>query len=172
MLPNMVKATLEQRFKDKIEVIDQSPTVCWPWSGAIDSSGYGWLKDGSKTIMAHKLSYQLKHGPIPDGYLLKNTCGLPNCVNNAHWILAPRKRSAIKVGSSVLIPQTDQIKQSIVSEPPKITPSSIIREEPSVTKEVKSEDVLVVQVKNDALPIKIFEKPKLTPEELAKKWKR
>jgi len=48
--------------------VEKDPeTGAWNWMGGISSSGYGgfWL-DG-KTIGAHRISYEIKHGRIPDG---------------------------------------------------------------------------------------------------------
>lgn len=61
---------------------------CWPWQGAINRTGYGFIGSGNRNILAHRLSYELQVGPIPDGLVIDHVaargCTLRNCVNPAH----------------------------------------------------------------------------------------
>lgn len=60
----------------------------WLWTGAVGSHGYGNIKDeAGKQWRAHRLSYTLFVGPIPDGLdvLHKRECvGHPNCCAPEH----------------------------------------------------------------------------------------
>lgn len=61
-----------------------SRTTCWLFSGAINSSGYGCLSDGHRTVLAHRLAYENAYGPIPDGLTIDHLCRNRFCVNPSH----------------------------------------------------------------------------------------
>jgi len=60
----------ETRFWSKVTKTD----TCWPWAAGIHRSGYGLFSVGHKQIYAHRFSYQLHKGPIPEGLILDHTC--------------------------------------------------------------------------------------------------
>ena len=73
----------EQRFWDQV---DHSIT-CWNWRGWKTAKGYGELSFQGKVIRAHRLSYQLKIGAIPDGLFVLHKCDNPSCVRPDHLFL-------------------------------------------------------------------------------------
>lgn len=61
---------------------------CWEWS-ASRANGYGQFpvkqSDGTwRPIVAHRVAYEFRHGPIPDGLLIRHTCDNQGCVNPDH----------------------------------------------------------------------------------------
>jgi len=59
---------------------------CWLWTGACVDSGYGVIRYG-KSLRAHRVSWQIHNGPIPEGMGVLHRCDVPCCVNPAHLFL-------------------------------------------------------------------------------------
>ena len=54
--------------------------TCWLWTGHLNHKGYGRYG----RIGAHRLTYIMFNGPIPEGYEPDHLCRVHNCVNPAH----------------------------------------------------------------------------------------
>lgn len=68
-----------------------SPSGCWLWSGPCTSrNGYGIVRSG-QTRSAHRLAWELAHGPIPMGLSVCHHCDTPRCVNPAHLFLGTQQ---------------------------------------------------------------------------------
>lgn len=58
---------------------------CWEWLGFKTHGGYGqFSSQGLPTAAAHRISYLLMGGEIPDGLVLDHLCRNPGCVNPRH----------------------------------------------------------------------------------------
>lgn len=57
---------------------------CWLWTAAIANTGYGVTTYERKYALAHRVSYILSRGPIPEGLQLDHLCRVRACVNPAH----------------------------------------------------------------------------------------
>src|SRR5258708_6777342 len=62
-------------------------TGCWLWKWALNDKGYAVVhrrKIRSAIIRVHRITYELFHGPIPDGLEPDHTCKIKRCINPEH----------------------------------------------------------------------------------------
>lgn len=75
---------LPQRFWDKVEFAEDG---CWVWIGAKISNGYGRFKWQGRMYLAHRVSYLILVGPIPEELVIDHLCRVRHCVNPDHMEL-------------------------------------------------------------------------------------
>lgn len=83
---------VEERFWEKVNREGKSEDDCWEWNACLNNIntkndvGYGSFKDPNKgkNVFAHRYSYELHKGPIPEGLLVMHQCNNPPCVNPKH----------------------------------------------------------------------------------------
>jgi hypothetical protein len=75
-------------FKERFwaQVDRRNPDECWLWKGYIGSRGYGYVKRDYRTLLAHRVSYQMAFGSA-DGLSVCHRCDTPACVNPNHLFL-------------------------------------------------------------------------------------
>lgn len=57
---------------------------CWLWTGSYNQFGYGRANLNGQRVVAHKASFILHRGPVPDGMELDHICRVRLCVNPSH----------------------------------------------------------------------------------------
>ena len=81
--------TTVDRFWMKVHRVEGQ---CWEWVGARFTNGYASFWGGSESY-AHRFSYELLVGPIPQGMLVDHICFNRACVNPDHLRLASKKQN-------------------------------------------------------------------------------
>ena len=68
------------RFWEKVAKTDG----CWNWTGYRNAAGYGLARCTGRHRKAHRVSFTIANGPIPDGMEVLHKCDNPACVNPSH----------------------------------------------------------------------------------------
>ena len=80
-------STLENRFWSKVN----KTNYCWLWTGTTwDSGGYGRIRSGGQGtayLRAHRYSWEIHFGKIPNNLKVCHTCDIALCVNPQHLFL-------------------------------------------------------------------------------------
>lgn len=72
----------KERFWAKVRKSDG----CWLWTGCCSDTGYGCVYDG-RAYAAHRYSWLIHFGVIPDGLCVLHRCDVRACVRPDHlWL--------------------------------------------------------------------------------------
>lgn len=90
-----LSAAEKRRFWDKVEKREDG---CWVWAGATspskhDNLRYGRFHIGAHLYLAHRISWSIFHGAIPEGLQCDHRCHNTLCVNPAHLHLVDTVRN-------------------------------------------------------------------------------
>lgn len=78
--------TTEERFFSYVS--PEPNSGCWLWVGPLKHKfGYGAFGMHNRHFFAHRASWMLFRGEIPDGFHVLHKCDVPCCVNPNHLFL-------------------------------------------------------------------------------------
>ncbi len=68
---------------------------CWQWTGPERGKGYGGLYHGGESYYAHRFSWELHNGPIPEGLQIDHLCRNRICVNPGHLRVVTQRENLL-----------------------------------------------------------------------------
>ena len=126
---------VEKLFLEKVDTRGE----CWTWTAYRSESGYGSMSTRvncrHKSVQAHRLSWTLFVGPIPDGLFVLHKCDNRACVRPSHLFVGTAQDNS---GDMVAKGRTARGARHRAA---KLTPSAVRR-----IRELRGDGVAVAEI--------------------------
>lgn len=124
---------------------EPQPNGCIHFIGFRDKNGYGRIRIGGRkgeSRLAHRISYEIAYGEIPDGLCLCHKCDNPSCINPEHLFVGTHadnmedaaKKGRMRRGEEKSISKLKEVDIPIIRADPR--PQHVIAKDYGVSQTV------------------------------------
>jgi len=86
-----IKVPLKEFWNEKLKYITErtikTKSGCIEWTSYCGKWGYGQISISKKSLLVHRVIWEIFKGPIPEGFCVLHTCDNPPCCNIDHLFL-------------------------------------------------------------------------------------
>lgn len=79
------------RFWDKVKKTE----TCWLWNATVGTNGYPQFYLNGRHRAAHRISWEMSNGSIPEGMCVCHTCDITHCVRPDHLFLGSNQENIL-----------------------------------------------------------------------------
>jgi len=130
------KVRFQSRWKcPSVWFFNRTKTVengCMEWTGYVAPNGYGRCKFMGNNVSAHRFSWSIKNGEIPDGFNVCHHCDNRKCVNPEHLFIGTHQDNMIDAQHKGRLLRTEHCKM-------------LHRGEKNATAKLTNEDVIIIR---------------------------
>lgn len=117
LVGHATRRPMAERFWEKVDKVGpvMCPELgsCWIWTGARHYFGYGKISNGllgklRRPLDAHRVSWKLNCGEIPDGMCVLHRCDNPPCIRPDHLFLGTLRDNTQDALRKHRLPQGDR----------------------------------------------------------------
>lgn len=89
----------EELFWRRVPDRPEEPDKCWTHNGSKGSHGYPQATSANRAVstLAHRRSWELSVGPIPDGMFILHKCDNKECVRPSHLYLGTHTQNMLDI---------------------------------------------------------------------------